>query len=436
MKKKSFLVIFTIVVIIFSLLGCSKREKAVGKKLLTWTAYASPEWNIKRRELVKKFEKSHPDIRIKFNPISQHYHTKILTQVASGTLPDLFIVPGGCEYEFSKKGLLLNLSPYVEKDKEYFDKFHPFLLEFMTDKGKLFGLPNNVGLYSILYYNKDIFDKEGLSYPEDTWTWDEFLEAAKKLTKRDEREQVIRYGATNPDFWAVINSFGGKMWNEDKTECIFSDPEVIKALHFYEDLHFKHRIIPTRTEQKTQQPVQMFLMGKTAMFFGASFTQSVFNPMGGMKFKWGVVPMPIAKKGKREPQLIGYLRLAVSSKTKYPDEAVEFLKCIVSPQSIIDPMIKMGDSLPVRISGIEYEYYMNEYTFISRKEKKMLWDLLISGPRSYYNFFGHPYIPWMLIENVIGQLFDEFVLLHRCTAEEAAKNMQEKLNSLILEYKK
>ena len=54
----------------------------------------------------------------------------------------------------------------------------------------------------------------------------------------------------------------------------------------------------------------------------------------------------------------------------------------------------------IRRRGEEYNYYMNEYP-LSREEKEMLWNLLISKPKSWYNFFGHPYVPFMLIEKTL-----------------------------------
>ena len=435
MRRRNFLGIFLVSVVIFSLSGCFKREKEAGKKLIEWTAYSSPEWNVRRKEMASGFEKLHPDVKVKFNPVAQKYHTKILTQVAGNTLPDIFIVPAGCEFEFVNKGILLDLTPYIEKDREYFNKFHPFLLEFMTSKGRVYGLPNNVGLYCVLYYNKDIFDKEGLSYPKKDCTWDEFLEIAKKLTKIDERGKVIQFGCTEPNMWALINSFGGRLWNEAKIKCIFNSPEVVKAIQFLKDLSKKYRVAPTHVDYEQRSAIQMFLAGKTAMFLGGSFTQEVFYTRGGIKFGWGVVPMPMVKKGMREPQLIGYLRIGVSSRTKYPDEAAELVKYILSTENIIDPGIKWGDSLPIRKGGEEYDYYMNKYP-LSRGEKEILWHLLISNPRSYYNFFGHPYVPLMLTEKVLWENLDKFTLLNKWTAEETAKNIEDELNRLIIDYAK
>ena len=50
--------------------------------------------------------------------------------------------------------------------------------------GNLYAMPDRGGAL-ILYYNKDMFDGAGISYPTKDWTWVEFLDAAQKLTVRD-----------------------------------------------------------------------------------------------------------------------------------------------------------------------------------------------------------------------------------------------------------
>ena len=52
----------------------------------------------------------------------------------------------------------------------------------MLFQGKLYGLPSDFSTIALVY-NKDMFDKYGVPYPDDTWDWDKFLWAAKKFTK-------------------------------------------------------------------------------------------------------------------------------------------------------------------------------------------------------------------------------------------------------------
>ena len=74
-----------------------------------------------------------------------------------------------------------------------------------------------------LYYNKDMFDAAGIEYPTDSWTWDDLMEAAQKLTVQSEDGSYEQSGF-NAQNWAYavltyLESLGLNFMNEDGTEC-------------------------------------------------------------------------------------------------------------------------------------------------------------------------------------------------------------------------
>jgi len=79
--------------------------------------------------------------------------------------------------------LIQDLTPYIEKTKFDLADYWPGALESTSFDGKVYGLPRDSGV-EVLYYNKDDFDKAGLKYPTDDWTWDDLRKAAEALTLR------------------------------------------------------------------------------------------------------------------------------------------------------------------------------------------------------------------------------------------------------------
>jgi len=168
------------------------------------------------QDFEKEWNEAHPDnpISVRYEPIAgSSYNVKLNAEAVAGTLQDIFIVPDFLEYV--RRGVLLDLTPYVEKYHawDYLRQIYPALLNFHIVDGKLYGVPYNLNT-SVLYYNRTLFDREGLAYPTEDWTWKELLEAAQRLTKRDARGRLIQAGLVSQfiRFWALWN--GARFWNE------------------------------------------------------------------------------------------------------------------------------------------------------------------------------------------------------------------------------
>ena len=95
-----------------------------------------------------------------------------------------------------KSGTLKPLDDYIAKEKEFnLDDFiKPSLTSYQRD-GKLWVIPYDEGP-GILYYNKDLFDKAGIKYPDDSWTLDTLKENAIKLTSGEGQNKIFGFGGT------------------------------------------------------------------------------------------------------------------------------------------------------------------------------------------------------------------------------------------------
>jgi len=135
---------------------------------------------------------------------------------------------------------------------------------FFTFEGKLYVLPSE-GDTAWLWYRKDLFDKAGLKPPE---TWDEFYEAAKKLT--DPTNGV--YGAVigvKPDeawwdFMYYLFGQGGELLNTDNTVAINNEAGV-KALTFYANLLKEGLVPPDVSTYGYVEILESLSKGKAAM---------------------------------------------------------------------------------------------------------------------------------------------------------------------------
>ena len=89
-----------------------------------------------------------------------------MTQIAGGVAPDIFFVND--LQTFVEKGTLVDLTSWIKEDKEYFENFWPpSLMDSLKWNDRFYTLPGNNGVTGLLFYNKDMFDKEKLPYPDE-----------------------------------------------------------------------------------------------------------------------------------------------------------------------------------------------------------------------------------------------------------------------------
>ena len=139
---------------------------------LTWAFWGSPEEAVSHKQVADAFMKEHPEIKIEtWNAPWNDYFTKIQSLWASGdakAVPDIaFLWPTP---KYAAEGVLENLDPYIQKSGYDLNDYWGGLLESAKYQGSVYGLPRDNEV-NILYYNKDLFDKAGVKYPDENWKW-------------------------------------------------------------------------------------------------------------------------------------------------------------------------------------------------------------------------------------------------------------------------
>lgn len=304
-------------ILILVLIGCSRQEDN-RIKITYQTMETLPEQRKALSQLVEEFEKQYPNIKVEVLTSTTSFQ-KLSIQIAGGNAPDVFYYVTDRLPGLAKRGILLDLTPFMEKVD--LSQYFPQVVESCKVDGRFYMFPFHFST-DILFYNKDIFDKEGVSYPNSNWTWDDFLTTAQKLTKK-ENGRTTQYGALQPRPLLVIRSFGGECFDSALSKCTLNNPQTKKALEFIMDLDRRYGVAPSSSAIKDMEMmdgVSMFSTGRVAMFIGRTFMLSEFRKLG---FDWDIAPVPM---GARR-----YSRLAVggnciSATTKHPKEAWEFVK--------------------------------------------------------------------------------------------------------------
>ncbi|MCX6049745.1 MAG: extracellular solute-binding protein, partial [Chloroflexi bacterium] len=107
--------------------------------------------------------------------------TKLLTMTAGGTPPDLTSAASDWVKDASGRGIFLSLQDRLSLLPFPTSDFMPSRLQDGSYNGVSYSVPVDQGSTG-MYYNKDIFDKAGIEYPNKTWTWEKLREVAIQLT--------------------------------------------------------------------------------------------------------------------------------------------------------------------------------------------------------------------------------------------------------------
>ncbi|MBA7570735.1 sugar ABC transporter substrate-binding protein [Candidatus Atribacteria bacterium 1244-E10-H5-B2] len=352
-----------VILMIFSILVLNSLVMAADKVTLKFMGWeASPFETSITEQSLKQFMKENPDIKVEYTPVSGEYPAKLLTMIAGDAAPDVFFIASDSYRSFQKRGVLLNLTGYFNKEMDI-DEFIPLARDKMLIDGGIYGV-SSCDVSPVLFYNKKLFDEAGLPYPpndpEKAWTWDKFVDIAKQLTVR-KNGKTVQYGVSGftiewvSAFSAMVKSNGGQVFNEDYTELLLDSPEAKEALVEIKNLQRVYGVSPlviANVQQGGISSTQMLQTGRLAMLVDGSWT---LQQLAEMDFPLGIGVLPKFK----EPVTIGQAHLySAWVKTKHPDEAWELIK-FVSSREYQTKLVKTGIWLPNRMDMYEEENLAN-----------------------------------------------------------------------------
>lgn len=341
------------------------------------------------------------------------FFAKVLTQIASGTAPDIVGVATEGVQLMASKGLAMPLDDYVKKDmanlKEYFDDVHPALVEAMMYKGSLYELPSDFNAGN-MYYSTSLFAKAGIDAPPADWTIDDFYNATEKIAK---------LGGVNGFSWVVrlwgswtsfMYANGGNLLTEGKYDggdwlwssayqgntaaagrkggFQWGDPTansapVVEALEYMIELK-KAGIAPSPDVGGGGTLQGLFASGKIGTAIGGGFWAGGLHNAGMKPDAFDVQLFP---KWKTQRHLFGTGGYAIFESSKQKDLAWEILKLLIKPSSF-DIIAPGNVTTPTRKSMMTAE----RYSTTGPKNWKVFYDTLTDHPDTapipappYYN---------------------------------------------------
>ena len=236
------------------------------------------------------------------------------------------------------------------------EKKHKFIDQALTpyrDEGKIWAVPV-YGMVQVLWYRKDLFKAAGLDPESPPKTWDEFLTAAKTLTKDGKYGVGVPASkslATDQVLYSLMSVNGGTELFDDAGAVTFDTPKNVETLAFYKQLS---ELSPSGAASWTwPEPQDALNAGTVAMAIEKGQYLTPFEETSGQPAdQLGCAPIPVNEGG--EAHSIYYSNAAMVL-TDDPDKrkgAAAFLSYILEPETYAEFLLaEPGLFLPLTEDG-------------------------------------------------------------------------------------
>ena len=216
------------------------------------------------------FQAKHSNLSVFYTPDPENLADQMPLDMQTGNAPDVF--QGCCEFfpAWNQKGYVLDLRKYVQTDLDpaIIADWDPVQYRaFFDAEGRQFGVPKYQGTLA-LYYNKDVFDRYGVAYPDASWTHDDYLAAMRQLTRdTDSDGKTDIWGSMIDIGWdrlqVHVNAWGGHIVDPaDPTKCVIDAPEAMAALEWVRARMWDDKVMATATDVKNVGTQAGFLRGQ------------------------------------------------------------------------------------------------------------------------------------------------------------------------------
>jgi multiple sugar transport system substrate-binding protein len=329
-----------------------------------------------------------PGITLEYEPggsESSSYQDVLKTEIAAGTAPDVFWIPGTDVADFATRGLILNLNDLAATTPEFsVDDFYPAPMAHMTHNietgaegagsGALWGIPRDVSTF-VLYLNLDLINEAGAPDPRELaaageWDWEAFLDVATRV--RALGPDVYGYGANA--WWGPygvwMNAAGGGFYNADRTACGLDTEASLEGLAFMQDLYVGDGAVAVPYGEDSEPP---FMAGRVAMFQNGRWGTPGIR--ANANFNWDAVELPTGPSGHMGDWLF-WGAYVVNANTAHPEEAWQLVQMLTTAET--QGMIsELGTNIPSRVSQDAIDAFL---TFTPPDNNQAFINGLMDGP--------------------------------------------------------
>lgn len=309
---------------------------AASAQSVSFMVFGDPAEKATYEELAASFMAKQPNIKVDIThiPGQNDYRKRLAADFAAGTPADVTLINYRRYAGFAAKGVLEPLGPYVDKSTAI--KRSDFFEQAMAPydwKGTTICLPQNLSSL-VVYYNKALFDAAGIAYPSDDWTWADFVKTAKALTKDTNGDGTVEQFGIGTE--ASVIRLAPFVWqnggdivddNSNPKKLVLDTPATKEAMQWFIDLQVKHKVMPDRVAEASEDSESRFQNGRLGMFLNSRRGVPAYREISA--FQWDVAPLP---KGKQKAGVLHADAFCMAAATKDKASTWAFIEYAMSAE--------------------------------------------------------------------------------------------------------
>lgn len=337
-KIKGFIFIGIIALVIIA--GITYKIYEEKETVITFGMFAGSSWDVPYSNsyeiidnAIEKFEQEHKGVKVKYvNGIMKDDYSEYLSgELLKGTGPDIFMILPDDFNTLSNVGAMKDLKKFIKKDKNFdSSKFYKTSFQFGQYQDKQFALPYE-SVPTMMFVNKTLLEKEGIEIPNSSWTFDDFYDICKKVTRDSDGNGVIdQFGVYDYKWKDTVYSNGAVLFNDEGTKSYFGDKKVEESIGFVKKLNMLNNGYNVTSTD--------FDNGKVAFhpLLFSEYTTYKTYPWKIKKysgFDWDCIKMPAGEDGQNISEITTLL-IGINSRTKKDNLSWEFLKLLTYDENI------------------------------------------------------------------------------------------------------
>jgi multiple sugar transport system substrate-binding protein len=328
-------------------------------------------------QILDEFRTANPDIKLTYEPIPSDYATKLQTDIAAGSVADVFYVDSMAAPDFMVNEALLELDSYMQKDSVNASDFYPGLIQAFQMGGKTYGLPKDWSSLAMVY-DKQALTDAGVANPPTTW--DELKAAGQALKDKAGEARIV----IPPDIareFAFHYAAGAEVISKDGSSIVINSPEAATALDFYYGM-YKDGIATTPADSGAEWPGDALAKDFGDLVFEGNWVFP-FLKENAPDLDFGISEMPEGPGGKAT--LAFTVSFSAYAETKQPEAAWTVINYLTGPEGM-GKWTSLGLAMPARtgLADAWLQQFPEREPFLKSGEYARGWQLGPGG-QAFYN---------------------------------------------------
>lgn len=338
-------------------------------KVLTVGLFAGSNWNVPDgdsyallEEAISRFEAEHPGVKVKYvsGIRKEDYSEWLAERLLKGEEPDVFVIPSEDFNLYASIGALQPLDRSMGSDTGFdASVYYERAMDHGRYQGISYALPVGA-VTTLMFVNKTLLAKEGIPIPDNHWTWQDFLQICRAVTRDTDGDgRLDQFGVYDYTWRKAALTNDVQIFAEDGKSATFTDSKMEEVMHFMMELH--------DVGGGQEVTAKDFDMGRVAFrpFTFAEYRTYKPYPWRIKKyssFEWDCIKLPAGPSGSNS-SIMQVMLVGISARSSEQRLSWELLKTICYDPAVQEMVLTKSQGLPVRRDVVE-----------SDRAQKLFWE--------------------------------------------------------------